>query len=202
MPRTHIVLAAGAAATLVTFGTSAFAHVGGHAADWSDGFAHPFSGLDHTAVIVAIGWAGLARASTAPKGFHPAWVAPALAFLAAMATGALIGGPLLGPNFAEAGVTLSLGLAALALALGARAPLALISAVSVGCGFAHGAIHALEGGSSQAFILGMLAATALLHLLGLGIGAAVLRAPKTVRVTIQSSAAIGLGALMTQALIG
>src|SRR5262245_32300488 len=73
-----------AVAVLATQGSSAFAHVGAHAAGFADGLAHPFSGLDHVLAMVAVGlWA-------AQLGRLHAWLLP-LAFPAVMALGAIAG---------------------------------------------------------------------------------------------------------------
>ncbi|MEK8045105.1 HupE/UreJ family protein [Ideonella margarita] len=133
---------------------AAHAHTG-----FAEGLAHPYTGLDHLAAMLAVGlWSGSGAS-------RRAWVAP-LSFVGLMLAGVLLaaGGwalPAIEPMIATS-------LLALGLLLAARQQLpAPVAAALVG-GFAlfHGAAHGMELGDSAAAVTGMLLGTASLHLMG------------------------------------
>lgn len=148
-----------------------FAHVGadgaghhGAAAALAAGLAHPFTGFDHLAAMLALGlWSAL----TAQR----IWLAP-LVFAATLAVGALVGLAGWAVPGVEPMIAASLLALGLLLATGAKLP-ALGGAVVAGL-FAvfHGAAHGQElaGHGALWAVSGMVAATALLHAAGVGLG--------------------------------
>jgi urease accessory protein len=146
------------------------AHPGhpGHDFEWdfSAGFAHPFSGLDHLLAMVAVGlWA-------TQLGGRARWLVP-LAFVTMMALGAAL---------ARAGVTLlaveplaTASVLALGLLIGTAAKLpttagiALVGIFALSHGFAHGTEMSAAAGALQ-YGAGFIFATILLHSAGLGLG--------------------------------
>jgi len=164
LPTLHtLVLAAAVLAAPLAWGHDGH-HVGGAAA----GFVHPFAGLDHLLAMVAIGlWA-------TQQGGRALWAVP-LAFVAAMAMGALAGFagfalPALEPMIAASVVVLGLAIAA-----GLRAPVLAGATIAALFAVFHGNAHGLEavGAPVAAYLAGMLAATALLHGAGIAGGLAV-----------------------------
>ncbi len=145
-----------AAALATSFAAApAIAHPG-HGG-WFDGLAHPFTGADHLAAMLAVGlW-------SATRGPGRAWQGPA-AFLAALLLGALAGmagGEL---PLVEAGTVASLALFGAMLLAGPRlgdgAGLTLIGAA----GLVHGYAHGTEvSGSVPAFVAGFVLSSAVLH---------------------------------------
>jgi len=155
-----LLLALGVAGT-------ASAHVGtmphGHAT-FLDGLIHPFTGADHLAAMLAVGfWSALA--------VRPAWAAPA-AFVALLVAGAAaaVGGmvvPGIEPMIAASVLVLGLLVAT-------RTGLPLVAAATLTGAFAffHGAAHGKElaGDGAIAPLVGMVIATAVLHVTGMGLG--------------------------------
>jgi urease accessory protein len=160
-----IVRAASLTLLLGALPTMAYAHPG-HAGGWSQGLAHPFSGLDHLCAMVAVGlWA-------AQLGGRAVWLMP-LSFVAVMALGGLLGMTGITVPFAEAGIVTSLLVLGVLIAAAVRLPLAL-SAIIAGVfalfhGYAHGAGMS-PGASAFAYALGFISASALLHLSGFTFG--------------------------------
>lgn len=146
---------------------AAFAHTfGAHGADFAEGLAHPFLGLDHLLAMLAVGgWA-------AQLGGAALWRVP-LAFLAAMAGGALLADAFAGAAWLEAGVAasvLALGaLVALRLRLPGWAAMLAVGLFASFHGFAHG-LEMPQAASPWAYGLGFLTATAGLQGLGLALG--------------------------------
>jgi len=149
----------------------AMAHTGSDAGQHHDaagalaaGFAHPFSGLDHLAAMVAL---GLWSAMTARR----AWIAP-LAFAGTLLVGALLGLAGVTLPVVEPMIAVSLLALGLLLASNARLPAAAGALMAAGFALFHGLAHGAElAGPTAAFaLIGMVAATALLHGAGIGIG--------------------------------
>lgn len=155
--------------TLGGFSGLALAHVGNDGAahhGFAEGFAHPFTGLDHLAAMLAVGvWsAGTVRRQ---------WLAPG-AFVLMLLAGALLAQG--GLHFPAVEPMIAASLVAAGLLL--MAPLQLppvVGALLMG-GFAlfHGAAHGQELAGAGALI-GMVLATALLHGLGIALGHALRR---------------------------
>lgn len=152
--------------TLLLGGTCrvALAHAGGDAAvqhGLDAGFAHPFTGLDHLAAMLAVGvWsAGSVRRQ---------WLAP-LVFVLMLLAGALLvraGAALPG---VEPMVAASLLAAGLLLMSPLRLPAAAGALLLGGFALFHGAAHGRELAGTAA-LAGMALATALLHGLGIALG--------------------------------
>jgi urease accessory protein len=137
------------------------------------GFAHPFSGLDHILAMVAVGvWA-------AQTGRPALWVLP-VAFPLAMAVGGLLGIAGVPVPGIEAGIAASVLGLGLLIAFQAKPPLALSVALVALFALFHGHSHGTElpqAASPVLYGLGFVVATAVLHLIGLGTGIA-MRLPR------------------------
>jgi urease accessory protein len=143
----------------------AFAHVGaGSTASFAAGIAHPLTGIDHIAVMVAVGlWAAL-------KGGRALWVWPAT-FVGVMLIGGVLGMahvplPFVEPAILASGVALGT-LVALMIELPVWAGALLIGIFAVFHGHAHGSeVAATVSGAEH--MAGFALATASLHALGIG----------------------------------
>lgn len=135
---------------------------------WSDGFAHPFSGVDHITAMIAIGlWAAL-------NGRRAVWLLPGL-FAVLMTLGAALALAGVSLPGSEDGIALSVAVLGVLLAVAARPRLA-VGAVVVGLfGLAHGYAHGVEMPDSATpalYALGFLCATIVLQAIGVGLGVA------------------------------
>lgn len=130
------------------------------------GFAHPFSGLDHILAMVAVGlWA-------AQIGRRARWVLP-LAFPLAMAAGGLLGMSGVTLPGIETGIAASVALLGLLVALAAKPQLPMAIGLVALFALFHGHAHGAElpaAASPLLYGLGFVAATVVLHLTGLSIG--------------------------------
>lgn len=161
----------------------ALAHAG-HSGDAAhstlyDGFVHPFTGLDHLLMMLAVGlWAG--RAGGALR-----WQLPA-AFLSGMAGGWLLGGAGLVMPGLESGIAATLIALGVAMALPLQPKRGQQLGAVAAFAMLHGLAHRgeLQGGAAAG--LGMLAATALLHAAG------VIAAARLLRGTAYRTAGAGL----------
>jgi urease accessory protein len=144
----------------------AIAHPGSaSAASFSAGVAHPFSGLDHIAVMVAVGlWAAL-------KGDRALWVWP-MTFIGVMLFGALLGMAHVALPFVDAGILVSV------VALGLAVTFAIDLPIVVGAGiigifaFLHGHAHGTEVAETingLEYMAGFVVATATLPALGISL---------------------------------
>lgn len=141
--------------------------VGNPAAGFSSGFAHPWSGLDHIAAMIAVGLWG------AQLGAPAIWLLP-VAFPMVMAFGGFLG--LIG--VALPGVEIGIGASALllgaAVAMEFKPKNPIWAAVLVGFfGLFHGHAHGTElppGENGLLYSLGFVIATGLLHGCGIAIG--------------------------------
>ncbi|WP_415838081.1 HupE/UreJ family protein [Polaromonas hydrogenivorans] len=165
-PRALFLIAACAMAT------SAKAHIGtdfgAHAEiGFLDGLLHPFTGLDHLAAMLAVGfWSALSA--------RRLWTTP-LAFAAMLLAGALLGLAGIELPAVEPMIAASLLVLGLLVALRTQMP-AMLAAALVGV-FAvfHGVAHGTElagAANIEGPLLGMLLATLALHATGLGLGLA------------------------------
>lgn len=184
---------------LVTFFTlaagPAFAHVGhGATSSFAAGLAHPLQGLDHVAVMVAVGlWAAL-------KGGRALWLWPA-AFVGVMLVGGALGMAHVALPFVEPAILASVVALGLCVALAVDMPLAagavLIGVFALFHGHAHGT-EVAETMSGAEYMAGFALATAALHLAGIGFAQTTQRlalAP-AIRVAGLACVAVGVG-LMT-----
>ncbi|WP_217570989.1 HupE/UreJ family protein [Mesorhizobium sp. GbtcB19] len=180
-----------AAILLLAAAMPAYAHVGvGTTSSFAAGFAHPLSGVDHMAVMLAVGlWAAM-------KGGKAVWAWP-LAFFGVMLAGGWLGMlhvpvPFVEPAILASVVALGL-LVALAIDLPVSAGVAIIGLFALFHGHAHGT-EVPENAGGLEYIAGFAAATALLHgtgiAAGLGLG---LRYPGLARAAGAACAAVGVG---------
>jgi urease accessory protein len=150
--------------------------IGAAGAGWTQGFSHPFSGLDHILAMVAVGiWA-------AQTGRPALWVLPVV-FPVAMAAGGLLGFAGLPVPGIEAGIAASVLGLGLLIAFQAKPPLALSIALVALFALFHGHAHSTElpqAASPLLYGLGFLLATGILHVVGIGIGH-VMRLPAGMR---------------------
>jgi urease accessory protein len=144
----------------------------GSAASFAAGVAHPFSGLDHIAVMVAVGlWAVL-------KGGRALWVWPC-AFVGVMLIGGALGMLHVPIPFVEPGILASVVSLGLLVALAVDLPVwtgALVVAVfAMLHGHAHGSEVAENVGGIE-YMAGFALATATLHAIGIGFALTMQRA--------------------------
>lgn len=175
---------------LASFATPAFAHVGADGAQhhFAAGFAHPFSGLDHTAAMLAIGLLAAFLGGKMRFGLPSA-------FLAAMLGGFALGaGQVVALPAYEAMIIASVIGLGLVLLVARKPPTAVMLGMAALFGLAHGFAHGVEGSLTPGYAAGFLVATALLHGLGLGAGHLVSRfgRPVLYRVSGAGLAALGL----------
>jgi urease accessory protein len=166
------------------------AHVGiGSTASFAAGFAHPYSGLDHIVVMVAVGlWAAL-------KGGRAIWLWPG-AFVGVMLAGGLLGMGHVPLPFVEPGILASVIALGLLVALAADLPVwlgaAVIAAFAIFHGHAHGSEVAENIGGAE-YMAGFALATASLHAIGLGIGLALASVRLRACVRLAGAACVVLG---------
>jgi urease accessory protein len=149
------------------FAGAASAHVGtvphDHAS-FLDGLVHPFTGADHLAAMLAVGfWSALA--------VRPAWAAPA-AFVTLLVAGA--GAAVAGLAVPAVEPMIAASVLVLGLLVATRTGLPLVAAAALTGAFAffHGAAHGMElaGDGAIAPLAGMVVATAALHAAGIALG--------------------------------
>jgi urease accessory protein len=163
----------------------ALAHPGhGSTASFAAGIAHPFGGLDHIAVMAAVGlWAAL-------KGGRALWLWPA-AFVGVMLVGAALGMahvavPMVEPGILASVVTLGL-LVALAVDLPVWTGAATVAVFALLHGHAHGT-EVAETVSGAEYVAGFALATVTLH--GVGIGFAQLMTRAHLRPLVRIAGAV------------
>lgn len=150
----------------VAAATPALAHTGDVVGGFMGGLAHPVTGLDHVAAMVAVGLWG------AFLGMPAVYLLPVI-FPLVMAMGGVLG--ILGvplPGI-EVGIAASAVLLGLAVVFAAKPPL-WIAAVLVGVfaifhGYAHGA-ELPSGADALSYSIGFVMATGALHLAGIAVG--------------------------------
>ncbi|MFT4172646.1 MAG: HupE/UreJ family protein [Rhodocyclaceae bacterium] len=156
--------------------TLALAHTGAdggahHLAGFPEGFAHPFTGIDHLAAMVAVGvWSAMTT--------RRAWTAP-VSFASLLLVGALMGIGGVALPAVEPMIAASLLVLGLLVAARVRMPLSagamLVGVFALFHGLAHGT--ELAGAHSVVGALaGMVLGTALLHICGLAVGRVLMRA--------------------------
>jgi urease accessory protein len=152
-------------ASLVTLLTpaAALAH-DGHAFGFAGGVLHPLTGADHLLAMLAVGlWAGV-------LGGRAVWALP-LAFVAALASGAVLGLSGLVLPGVEPGILASVVVLGAFAALALRLPLGVAVAGVAGFGLLHGMAHGAEvAGPFAPFAAGFIASSIGLHLAGLAFG--------------------------------
>lgn len=164
-------------ALLILGVTPALAHVGhlvGHGAteSFAVGLVHPLSGLDHIAVMLAVGlWAAL-------KGGRALWLWPAV-FVGVMLIGGALGMTQVPVPLVEPGILASVIALGLLVALAVDLPVALgalvIGAFALLHGYAHGS-EVAENIGGFGYMAGFAFATVTLHLTGIGFARLMTRA--------------------------
>ncbi len=157
------------AAALSLLALPASAHVGvGDTSSFAAGFAHPLSGLDHIAVMVAVGlWAAL-------KGGRALWIWPAC-FVGVMLAGGALGMLHVPIPFVEPAILASVVALGLLIALAVDLPLWTGGLIIGGFALFHGHAHGIEvpeSASGIEYMAGFALATAALHAVGIGSGLA------------------------------
>jgi urease accessory protein len=151
------------------FAQSAFAHAGiGGGMSFATGVAHPFSGIDHIAIMTSIGfWAAV-------KGGRATWVWPAI-FVAVMVGGCTLGMMHVQMPFVEPGILCSVIVVGVVLAAAIEIPVlagaAMIGVFALLHGHAHGA-EAADSVNAAQYMAGFVVATCIL--LAVGVGASVI----------------------------
>ena len=172
MKRAISILAAASVLTPV----AALAHPGvGDAHGVLHGLMHPISGFDHVLAMVAVG------VLAALLGGRAIWLVPT-SFVAMAAVGGVLGMHCVPVPFVEFGISASVILLGLAIALQAKLPLGwtagLVGLFGLYHGYAHGAGMPADA-SGIAYGVGFLAATAMLHIAGIGLGLGIAQLAKS-----------------------
>ena len=128
-------------------------------------YAHPLSGLDHIAVMLAVGFCA------ALKGGRALWIWPA-AFMGVVLVGALLGIAQVPLPLVEPAILVSLVALGLVVASAANLPYWIGAALISACALFHGHAHGVEMPESVgplSYVAGFLVTTAALHVAGIGI---------------------------------
>lgn len=155
-----------ASAILMTTAGVVEAHTGHGATGLVHGFAHPFTGLDHLAAMVAVGLFG------ARLGGRALWLVPG-SFLVMMSAGGAAGIAGYSIPYAETAVVASVAVLGAAALLRWRAPVALAMGLAGFFAIFHGLVHGAEmpaAASGLVYAVGFVTATAILHGAGAGLG--------------------------------
>jgi urease accessory protein len=175
---------------LVLTASPAFAHVGaGATASFAAGVAHPLTGIDHIAAMIAVGlWAAL-------KGGRALWVWPAT-FVGMMLIGGVLGMagvplPYVEPAILASVIALGI-LVMLAIDPPVWAGALVIGTFAVFHGHAHGT-EVVETVSGAEYMAGFATATASLHALGIGFALLTNRLHARALVRIAGAACVLLG---------
>ncbi|MCZ2721357.1 HupE/UreJ family protein [Marinomonas sp. 15G1-11] len=153
----------------------ALAHPGHAESGLLSGFAHPFMGLDHLIVMLAVGlWA-------ARLGNKAVFTVPA-AFVGTMILGCLLVVAGVGVPFVEQGIVLSVVFLGILLAAASKFSTPICSALVAAFAFFHGAAHGVEmpmDVHGSLYVAGFAAASVALHFAGIALskGLSVIVAP-------------------------
>lgn len=182
---------------------NALAHMGEHSHGHGamdtllHALAHPFTGADHLAAMLAVGaWSALT--------VTPAWRAPA-AFVALLVTGCLAGFAGLQVPGVEPVIATSVLVLGLLVALQKKMPWGAAAALAGVFAFFHGAAHGYElagdtAGDAVAALVGIATGSALLHITGMVLGKVVMQRHRTLA-TLSGCATAALGAFMLTRLV-
>jgi urease accessory protein len=178
-------------AFLVLAATPALAHPNhGEAASFAAGIAHPLGGLDHMAVMIAVGlWAAL-------KGGRALWMWPAV-FVGVMLAGGALGMAHVAVPLVEPGILASVVALGLLVALAVDLPVwlggVIIGAFALLHGHAHGS-EVVETMSGAEYMAGFALATAALHLTGIGFAQMMTQARLRPAIRIAGAVCVAVGA--------
>lgn len=180
-----LALAAWHAPGLAHPGTDAGAHHG-----WLAGLLHPLTGLDHLAVMLAVGlWSAL--------GQRQRWLAP-LTFASVLSLGALAAQAGLVVPMVEPMIVASLLVVGLLIAARIALPQGAVALLVAGFAWFHGAAHGQELSGLPA-LGGMVVGTALLHIAGIALGLALQRwhawAPRAAGAAVATVGVVSAAAL-------
>lgn len=142
----------------LAFPAIAFAHPGHDMANFVSGFSHPFTGIDHLLVMLAVGyWAGQSQSAAR-------WQLP-LQFVLFMLGGVVLGAMIPGMAFIEAAIAVSVLAMGLVILLNTSFnrvwQLVLTTVFALLHGFVHGQ-ELVAAGNGMAAVAGMLLATIIL----------------------------------------
>jgi urease accessory protein len=185
-------------AALLALGASpAFAHPGHEMSSFAAGIAHPLSGIDHIAVMIAVGlWAAL-------KGGRALWIWPA-AFVGVMLVGGALGMAHVALPLVEPGILASVVVLGLMVALAVDLPVVIgagiVGAFALFHGHAHGS-EVAENISGIEYMAGFALATATLHLVGIGFAQMMARSNMRTCIRAAGALCVAVGAGLVVAVI-
>jgi urease accessory protein len=178
------------AALLALTASPAFAHPGHEVSSFAAGIAHPLSGINHIAVMIAVGlWAAL-------KGGRALWAWPA-AFVGVMLIGGALGMAHVALPFVEPGILASVVVLGLMVTLAVDLPVAAGAAIVGAFALLHGHAHGSEVAetiSGAEYMAGFAIATATLHLVGIAFAQLMARAQLRPAVRVAGALCVAVGA--------
>ncbi|HEY0235095.1 MAG TPA: HupE/UreJ family protein [Afipia sp.] len=178
--------------------TVAMAHPGHvEATGFLAGAEHPFTGLDHVVVMIAVGlWAAL-------KGGRALWIWP-LAFVVVMLAGGALGMAHVPLPFVEPAILASVVVLGLMVTFAVDLPVwlgaAIIGAFALFHGHAHG-FEAPENVGGVEYMAGFALATATLHGLGIAIALSLKSARMQPLVRVAGAACVLIGVSLVAKLV-
>lgn len=170
------------------------AHPGHGILEFSAGALHPVIGMDHLAAMLAVGLLA------AQLGGRARWALP-VAFVAALALGAIAGvAGAVAPGL-EHGIAFSVLALGTVIALAARLPMGAAAATVAISGALHGMAHGMEipaDSNGLVFGLGFVISSALLHIAGIALGSALIRTSRSaaIRYAGAATAVFALGMML------
>lgn len=151
---------------LAVFAAPVFAHTIAADGGFLTGFNHPVLGFDHLLAMLSVG------VLSTQFGGRMIWTLP-LAFMAFMLMGGMLGLLAISVPFVEMGISLSVLLLGMAIALDRRIPvlfaMGFVGFFAIFHGHAHG-VEMPELAAPWVYVLGFLTGTAVIHAAGVVIG--------------------------------
>lgn len=190
MMNTKLISTGLAAVSLATVSNPALAHGGSDVVGAWSGFIHPFTGLDHLLMMLAVGFIASGMGKNHSRALSSV-------FLAGLLSGVGLGIAGMAFSFVEQGILLSVVVLGLMLAAAFRFDLK-ITAVLVG-GFAlfHGAAMGGEsGGAIMGSLLGMVVASLLIQQIGKVLGSVLLASGNSVAMKAVGGVFAALGVVL------
>jgi urease accessory protein len=158
---------------LLLFPALVFASSGSIAGGFSEGFSHPVLGFDHLLAMLSVG------VLSAQMGGRAIWTIPSV-FVGMMLVGGVMGIYNVGLISVELGISISVFVLGIALAIDRRLPMLLIFLVvsffAIFHGYAHGEEMPILANPTM-YALGFASGTATIHLAGVFIGVIARRVP-------------------------